>query len=134
MAGKISTFLMFEGKAEEAMNFYVGLFDGAAITNIRRYGPGEPGKEGSVMLASFTLKGQNFMCVDSFVKHDFKFTPATSIFVDCESEAEVDALFRTLSEGGHVLMPLDHYPFSRKFAWVADRFGVSWQINLPSSA
>jgi len=132
MAAKISTFLMFEGKAEEAMNFYVGLFEGAAVTNIRRYGPGEPGKEGTVMVASFTLKRQNFMCIDSPSKHAFTFTLATSIFVDCDSEAEVDALFGKLSEGGQVFMPLGAYPFSRKFAWVADRFGVSWQISLPN--
>ena len=133
MAAKVSTFLMFEGKAEEAMNFYVSLFDGAAVTSVRRYGPGGPGKEGSVMQASFMLKGQNFMCIDSYVKHGFSFTPATSIFVDCDSEAEIDALFRKLSDGGQVLMPLDAYPFSRKFGWVADRFGVSWQINLPNA-
>ncbi len=133
MAAKVSTFLMFEGRAEEAMRFYVSLFDGAAVTSIRRYGPGEPGKEGSVMHASFTLKAQNFMCIDSYVKHAFTFTPAVSIFVDCDSEAEVDAPFRKLSDGGKVLMPLDACPFSRKFAWVTDRFGVSSQINLPNA-
>jgi predicted 3-demethylubiquinone-9 3-methyltransferase (glyoxalase superfamily) len=133
MAAKLSTFLMFEGKAEEAMNFYVGLFAGAAVNSIRRYGRGEAGKEGSVMHASFTLKGQNFMCIDSPARHAFTFTPSVSIFVDCDSEAEVDALFRKLSDGGQVLMPLDTYPFSRKFAWTADRFGVSWQINLPNA-
>ena len=133
MAAKVSTFLMFQGKAEEAMNFYVSLFDGATVASIQRYGKEGPGEEGSVVVASFTLKGQNFMCIDSHVKHAFTFTPATSIFVDCDSEAEVDALFRKLSEGGQVLMPLDAYPFSRKFAWVADRFGVSWQINLPKA-
>jgi len=132
MAAKVSTFLMFEGKAEEAMTFYVSLFDGAAVARIQRYGKEGPGKEGSVVVASFTLKGQNFMCIDSFAKHGFTFTPATSIFVDCESEAEVDTLFNKLSDGGKVLMPLDRYPFSRKFAWVADRYGVSWQINLPN--
>jgi predicted 3-demethylubiquinone-9 3-methyltransferase (glyoxalase superfamily) len=132
-AAKVSTFLMFEGKAEEAMNFYVSLFDGAAVARIQRYGKEGPGKEGSVVVASFTLKGQNFMCIDSYVKHGFTFTPATSIFVDCESEAEVDTLFNKLSDGGKVLMPLDQYPFSRKFAWVADRYGVSWQINLPNA-
>jgi predicted 3-demethylubiquinone-9 3-methyltransferase (glyoxalase superfamily) len=133
MAARISTFLMFEGKAEQAMNFYVSLFAGATVTSIRRYGPGEPGAEGSVLHASFMLKGQNFMCIDSPAKHAFTFTPATSIFVDCDSETEVDMLFGKLSEGGQVLMPLDTYPFSRKFAWVADRFGVSWQINLPNA-
>lgn len=132
MAAKVSTFLMFEGKAEEAMNFYVSLFDGASVASVQRYGKDGPGKEGSVAVASFTLKGQNFMCIDSYAKHAFTFTPATSIFVDCDSEAEIDGLFGKLSEGGQVLMPLGAYPFSRKFAWAVDRFGVSWQINLPN--
>jgi predicted 3-demethylubiquinone-9 3-methyltransferase (glyoxalase superfamily) len=131
MVARVSTFLMFIGKAEEAMNFYVSLFPDGAVTSIQRYGPGDPGKEGSVMHASFTLNRQSFMCIDSSITHDFNFTPAMSIFVDCESEAEVDALFRKLEEGGKALMPLDRYPFSRKFGWVADRYGVSWQINLP---
>jgi predicted 3-demethylubiquinone-9 3-methyltransferase (glyoxalase superfamily) len=58
-------------------------------------------------------------------------TPAMSLFVDCQDEAEIDRLFAKLSEGGKILMPLNAYPFSRKFGWIADRFGVSWQLNLP---
>jgi predicted 3-demethylubiquinone-9 3-methyltransferase (glyoxalase superfamily) len=131
MATTVATFLMFEGKAEEAMNFYVSLFDDARVTGIRRYGAGEAGAEGSVMHASFTLRGQNFMCIDSPAKHAFTFTPSVSIFVTCGAEAEVDALFAKLSAGGSVLMPLAAYPFSRKFAWLADRYGVSWQLSLP---
>jgi predicted 3-demethylubiquinone-9 3-methyltransferase (glyoxalase superfamily) len=65
------------------------------------------------------------------VHHPFTFTPAMSLFVDCESEAELDAAFGTLSAGGQVLMPPSNYGFSAKFAWVSDRFGVSWQLNLP---
>ena len=130
MNSKISTFLMFEGKAEEAMNFYVSLFKDARVTSIRRYGPGEAGTEGSVMQAAFSLNGQQFMCIDSSVKHGFTFTPAMSIFVDSASETEIDALFAKLSEGGQVLMPLGEYPFSRKFGWLADRYGVSWQLCL----
>lgn len=71
------------------------------------------------MQAAFTLNGQQFMCIDSSVKHGFTFTPATSIFVTCESEPELDALFAKLSDGGQVLMPLGEYPFNRKFAWLA---------------
>jgi predicted 3-demethylubiquinone-9 3-methyltransferase (glyoxalase superfamily) len=130
MNSKISTFLMFEGKAEEAMSFYVSLFKDSSVTSIRRYGPGEAGAEGSVMQAAFSLNGQQFMCIDSSVKHGFTFTPAMSIFVDCASETEVDTLFAKLSEGGQVLMPLGEYPFSRKFGWLADRYGVSWQLTL----
>jgi predicted 3-demethylubiquinone-9 3-methyltransferase (glyoxalase superfamily) len=129
---KIKTFLMFEGKAEEAMNFYVSLFSDAAITSISRYGAGEAGAEGSVMQATFAVNGQTFMCIDSPVKHGFTFTPAMSLFVDCGSENEIDELFSKLSEGGQVLMPLDKYPFSPRFGWVADRFGVSWQLNMPN--
>ncbi|HZI06886.1 MAG TPA: VOC family protein [Archangium sp.] len=131
MSSTVSTFLMFEGKkAEEAMTFYVSLFKDASVTSIQRHGPGEPGAEGSVLQAAFTLKGQRFMCIDSSMKHGFTFTPATSIFVHTDSEAEIDMLAAKLGEGGQVLMPLGEYPFSPKFTWLADRFGVSWQLSL----
>ncbi|HEX5753191.1 MAG TPA: VOC family protein [Archangium sp.] len=134
MSSTIATFLMFEGKkAEEAMTFYVSLFKDASITHIQRYGPGEPGTEGSVMQASFTLNGQRFMCIDSSMKHGFTFTPATSIFVTTDSEAELDTLAAKLGEGGQVMMPLGEYPFSRKFTWLADRYGVSWQLSLKTA-
>jgi predicted 3-demethylubiquinone-9 3-methyltransferase (glyoxalase superfamily) len=71
------------------------------------------------------------MCIDSSMKHDFTFTPAISLFVNCDTEEELGELFATLSQGGQVFMPLDTYPFSKKFGWVADRYGVSWQLNLP---
>jgi predicted 3-demethylubiquinone-9 3-methyltransferase (glyoxalase superfamily) len=122
---------MFEGKAEEAMNFYVSLFRDGKIINIVRYGPGQPGAEGSVMKANFSIGGQTVMCIDSPVKHNFTFTPAFSLFVDCESEEEIRRLCPALAEGGATLMPLGAYGFSRQFAWVADRYGVSWQLNLP---
>jgi predicted 3-demethylubiquinone-9 3-methyltransferase (glyoxalase superfamily) len=127
---KIRTFLMFEGKAEEAMNYYISLFEGSGITGIDRYGPNEGGNEGTVRKATFTLKGQEFMCIDSSVKHNFTFTPAVSLFVTCATEEEIDRLFGKLSQGGSVLMPLDTYPFSKKFCWVADKFGLSWQLSL----
>lgn len=127
---KITTFLMFSGQAEEAMNFYVSLFDQSEIVSIKRYGPNEPGAEGSVQQATFTLGGQTFMCIDSNVKHDFTFTPAISLFVTCDTEEEIDRVFAKLSEGGVVYMPLAAYPFSKKFGWVGDKFGVSWQLSL----
>jgi predicted 3-demethylubiquinone-9 3-methyltransferase (glyoxalase superfamily) len=127
---KIMTFLMFEGRAEEAMNFYISLFKDSEIVNIVRYGPNEAGPEGSVLNAVFTLNGQAYMCIDSYMQHQFTFTPAISLFVTCETEAEIDQLFARLSQGGEVLMPLDAYPFSQKFGWTADRFGVSWQLSL----
>ncbi len=128
---KTRPFLMFQGNAEEAMRFYVSLFPDAEITESVRYGPGGAGPEGSVLKASFSIGDQTVMCIDSPIKHDFTFTPAFSLFVDCESEDEVRRLSSALAEGGAVLMPLDNYGFSRQFARVNDRFGVSWQLNLP---
>lgn len=130
MEPTIKAFLMFEGKAEEAMNLYVSLFENSRIIDIERYGPGEGGPEGSIMRANFELRGQPFMCIDSPVKHAFSFTPSVSFFIDCSTEAEIDRLFARLAEGGQVMMPLDKYPFSEKFAWLSDRYGVSWQLSL----
>ena len=123
---------MFDGKAEEAMNFYTALFEKSEILSITRYGPDEAGAEGSVVHATFSLGGQEFMCIDSSIQHEFGFTPALSLYIHCESEPEIDRLFKELSQTGQVLMPLDRYPFSEKFAWVSDQFGVSWQLNLTS--
>lgn len=123
-------FLMFEGNAEEAMNLYVSAIPGSAIVEVVRYGPGQPGPEGSVMRATFSVAGQEVMCSDSFVKHAFTFTPSVSFFVECDSDGEVERLSTVLSERGAVLMPLASYGFSRRFAWVADRFGVTWQLNF----
>ena len=131
MARKLNVHLMFDGVAEEAMTFYVSLFGGSKIVNVERYGPGEHGAEGTVKMATFTLCGREFICIDSPIKHDFTFTPSMSLFVDCESEAELEEVFGRLSTGGQVLMPLDNYGFSTKFGWVKDRFGPSWQLNLP---
>jgi predicted 3-demethylubiquinone-9 3-methyltransferase (glyoxalase superfamily) len=127
---KVIPFLMFQdGKAEEAMNFYTSLIEDSEITNIVRYGSNEAGEEGTVMQATFTLKGQEFMCIDSNVKHAFSFTPSFSIYVACNTEEEIDELYGKLKEGGQALMPLGNYGFSKKFGWLNDRFGVSWQIN-----
>jgi predicted 3-demethylubiquinone-9 3-methyltransferase (glyoxalase superfamily) len=127
---KVRPFLMFEGNAEEAMKFYVSLFPGSEVIDIVRYGPNEAGPEGTVMKAAFSVAGQSIFCTDSFVKHAFTFTPAMSFFVTCESEEQVRQLVSALSEGGGILMPLGNYGFSRQFAWVSDRYGVSWQLNL----
>lgn len=128
MAQKIRTFLMFEGRAEEAMTLYASLFPDSRIVDIKRHGPEGPGTEGSVVQAVFQLAGQEYMCIDSFVKHGFTFTPATSLFVTCQSEDELKSLAGKLGEGGTLLMPLDKYPFAEKFTWLNDRFGVSWQL------
>lgn len=128
----VHTFLMFQdGKAEEAMNFYTSLIEGAEIGNVVRYGANEAGAEGSVHQASFTLKGQQFMCIDSNVQHAFDFTPSFSIYLTCETEEEIDTIYEKLLDGGQALMPIDDYGFSQKFGWVNDRYGVSWQLTLP---
>ncbi len=133
MNTRVTPFLMFQGNAQQAMEFYVSLFPDSRVEEVKLYGPGEAGQEGTVERAVFVLAGQRVMCFDSSVQHEFTFTPASSLFVDCSSEAEIDTLFSKLSEGGNVMMPLDNYGFSQRFGFCADRFGVSWQLNLPSN-
>ncbi|MCC5883889.1 MAG: VOC family protein [Halomonas sp.] len=122
--------LMFEGNAEQAMRFYVSLFDDAEIIRLELYGPEEPGREGSVKQAEFTLAGRRYTCIDSHISHPFTFTPSMSLFVECENREEFERLLTQLSEQGEMLMPPDDYGFSTRFAWLNDRFGVSWQLNL----
>jgi predicted 3-demethylubiquinone-9 3-methyltransferase (glyoxalase superfamily) len=128
---KFHAFLMFVGekcgKAEEAMKFYISLFPDSSIKQIVRNE-----KDGTVLHAVFVLQGQEFMASDSAADHKFTFTPAISISIQCTDEAEIDRLSAKFSDGGKFLMPLDNYGFSKKFAWVEDRYGVSWQINLRS--
>lgn len=118
------------GKAEEAITFYVSLFKNSSLLHLERWEEGEGEPVGTVKFARFSLNGQEFQAQDSGRNHPFTFTPALSIFVQCETETEVSELFQKLSEGGAVLMPLDAYPFSKKFGWIADKYGVSWQVNL----
>ena len=127
----VAPFLLFEGKAEEAMNFYVSVIPDSRVIAIQRYGAGGRGPEGSVLLATFSLAGLTVMCIDSHVHHAFSFTPSVSLFVTCKTEEEISRIAATLSQDGGILMPLDNNGFSRKFAWLNDRFGVSWQLNLP---
>jgi len=131
-AQKITTFLMFEGRAEEAISHYTSLFDDAEVIDLTRYGADGPGVEGTVRRATFALAGQRFMCIDSYVRHEFGFTPAVSLYVRCADEAELDRLYAGLAEQGTELMPIGDYGFSRRFGWVNDRFGVSWQLDLPA--
>ncbi len=129
--GSITTFLTFqENNAEEAMNFYVSLFDNSEVLEVQRYGKEGPAPEGSIFVARFVLDGSQFACSDSYIKHEWGFTPGVSVWADCKSDEEIENLFEKLSEEGNVLMPLNNYGFSQKFAWIEDRFGVSWQINF----
>lgn len=133
MTRSITPFLMFTGKAEEAMNLYVSLFGDSEITAIDHYGSEGPGAEGSVKEATFQLCGRGFACADSPSDHaSFAFSPAMSLFVDVADEDEIERAFAGLSEGGKVIMPLQAYPFAKKFAWLTDRFGMTWQLNLPA--
>jgi predicted 3-demethylubiquinone-9 3-methyltransferase (glyoxalase superfamily) len=108
-------------------------FDRSEIISISRYGANEAGAEGTVLHAAFSLKGQMFMCIDSSVKHEFTFTPAISLCVTCDTEDEINRVFQSLSQDGSVFMPLAAYPFSEKYGWVADKYGVSWQLNFAKS-
>jgi len=128
---KATPFLMFQhGKAEAALDFYAATIPGSRIDSLERFGPDGPGPEGTVLRGYATVAGQPVMVHDSFVTHGFDFTPSWSFFLECADAPEFDRLFDALSEGGGVLMPPDNYGWSTRFAWVSDRFGVSWQINL----
>ena len=116
---KITPFLWFDGKAEEAMKFYVSIFKNSKVGSVTRYGEAGPGPEGTVMSATFQLDGQDFFALNGGPQ--FKFTPAISLFVNCETQQEVDELWEKLSEGGE----------KQRCGWLKDRFGLSWQI-VPS--
>ena len=113
---KITPFLWFDGKAEEAANFYISIFKGSKILNIARYGEAGPGPKGTVMTATFQLEGQDFIALNGGPQYTF--SPAISFFVNCETQAEVDELWNKLSAGGSQL----------QCAWLKDKFGVFWQI------
>ena len=126
-------FLMFQGgSAQAALDLYFSTFPDSRLLSIEKYSEGEPAPVGTIKVAVFSLCGCEFMCSDSPIEHPFSFTPSSSTFVEFESMAELERVFSILSEDGEVLMPLDHYGFSQRFGWVNDRFGVSWQLNLPN--
>src|SRR6266404_4047129 len=127
---KITPFLWFDNNAEEAANFYVSVFGDSKVGTITRYGGAGPAPAGTVMTVEIQLEGQKFTALNG--GPHFKFTPAVSFYVACETAEKVDALWQKLSEGGSVLMELAKYPFSEKFGWVADKYGLSWQLNLAS--
>lgn len=131
MTGLTATpFLMFQGAGREALDFYVATFPGATVEELQLYGPGEQSPEGAVRSAILTVGGQRLRVFDSPPVHAFTFTPAISFFIDCESEEQLRDLAAALGEGGGVMMPVSNYGFSQLFCWLADRFGVSWQLNL----
>ena len=113
---KITPFLWFDNQAEEAMNLYVSLFKNSKVLSVSRYGEGGPGPAGTVMTATFQLDGQEFMALNG--GPEFKFTEAISLFVNCETQEEVDELWEKLSEGGE----------KSQCGWLKDKYGLSWQI------
>jgi len=113
---KIIPFLWFDGKAEEAANFYVSLFKNSKIVSIIRYGDEAPGMKGKVLTVVFKLAGQKFMAIDG--ARPFNFTEALSLFVNCDTQNEVDDLWEKLSEGGQ----------KGQCGWLKDKYGLSWQI------
>jgi predicted 3-demethylubiquinone-9 3-methyltransferase (glyoxalase superfamily) len=125
----ITMFLMFTGDAEAAMKYYVTVFENSKILEMTRYVAGETGQQGTVKMATVSLNGHRLMCIDSPVKHDFTFTPAMSLYVSSGDEEKIARYFEMLSQDGRVLMPLDKYDFSKRFGWVQDQFGVSWQLS-----
>lgn len=116
---KITPFLWFDDKAEEAANFYVSIFKNSRVGRVTRYGEGAPGPKGKVMSVTFELDGQEFYALNGGPM--FSFTPAISFFVNCETQKEVDELWRNLSAGGE----------ESRCGWLKDRYGLSWQI-IPS--
>jgi len=134
MTKRVTPFLMFQdGRAEEAINRYIEVFGDGSIVMMQKYGENPIGApEGSIQHAVFEIYGQRIGVTESPIKHPFEFTPAVSLFVDFDSGEELDRVFAELSEDGFVMMPLDNYGFSERFAFIQDRYGVSWQLNLPS--
>jgi len=113
---KITPFLWFNDKAEEAMGFYVSIFKNSKVTSVSRYGDASPGPKGTVMSGTFLLEGQEFMALNGGPQ--FTFSPAISFFVDCKTQNEVDELWEKLSEGGE----------KSQCGWLKDKYGISWQI------
>lgn len=120
---------MFEGEAREALELYQTAFPDLKVESITEHEIAG-GKTG-IQLAKLVLAGQSIVLNDSSMEHEFTFTPSTSFFVDFDAEKDLDAAAETLSTDGKFLMPPGDYGFSKKFAWLSDRFGVSWQLNLP---
>lgn len=128
---RATPFLMFQhAKGLEAIDFYVATVPDSRVESMQLFGPEGTGPEGTILRGHVVIAGQGVMVHDSFITHGFDFTPSWSLFLRCDDEAGFDRLFGALSDGGGVLMPPGNYGWSAKFAWVNDRFGVSWQLEL----
>lgn len=130
MPKNMTPFLMFEGRAQEAIDFYLASIPESSVTTIDRYDGSGPEPAGSVKRALVSICGQELIFFDSPISHSFSFTPSISFFITCADEGELDEIAGLLSAGGEYLMPPADYGFSRKFGWLKDKFGVSWQLNV----
>ena len=120
--------LWFDGQAEEATGFYAGIFRNSQVNQTARYAEGTPGGlPGKIMTVVFTLDGQQYLALNGGPA--FHFTPAASFFVSCDTEEEIDELYSRF-DARKILMPLQKYPFNEKYAWIEDRYGLSWQLFL----
>ncbi|WP_409367224.1 VOC family protein [Lysinibacillus sp. 38-6] len=119
-----TTFLMFQGQAHDAIQQYKQWFPQLLIESLTYMENSQ-----QVAMAEIDLKGLKLKINDSPIKHDFSFTPAISIFLECDTMAEIESLVTQILDGGQALMPLNNYGFSKQFAWIQDRFGVSWQLT-----
>ena len=122
---RVATHLMFTGKAAAALELYASVFPAFRVGKLER------APDGTVRRADVAFGAHDLVVIDSPPVHAFDFTPSMSLFVDLDAAEALDAAFATLSDGGKVFMPVADYGFSKRFGWCTDRFGVSWQLNLP---
>lgn len=129
---KITPFLWFDNNAEEAVKFYTSIFDNSNITTITRYDEQSAAasgqKAGSAMTVAFKLEGQNFTALNG--GPHFKLNQSISFFVYCESDEKIEKIYSKLSEDGQIIFPLDKYDWSPRYAWIVDKFGLSWQLDV----
>jgi predicted 3-demethylubiquinone-9 3-methyltransferase (glyoxalase superfamily) len=118
---------MFQGQAQDALAFYRDTFPDFEQLLLQEHPAGE--MAGQVAMARIRIGGQDILLNDSPPVHAFTFTPSSSIFIECDDEAQLRELAQKLG-GERVMMPIDNYGFSTLFTWIADPFGVSWQLNL----
>jgi len=129
---KITPFLWFDNNAEEAVNYYTSIFENSKTLKVLRYdeaaakAAGRP--VGSVLTVSFQLEGEKFTALNG--GPHFRINPTISFFVYCESEEKINNLYKKLSDGGTALMPIGKYDWSEKYAWIVDKFGLSWQLDV----
>ena len=127
---RATPFLMFQGQGQDALALYRAAFPDFELLLLQEH-PADGAQAGQILSGRIRVGGLEIMLFDSAPVHAFTFTPATSFMIECDDEAQLRALAATLGEGGAVMMEIANYGFSTLFTWIADKFGVSWQLNLP---